>query len=82
MRIYRWRLEHEKFSESYDKEEIGQFLRANGASDSVAEGFIGNLVNGRTFLMLTDDDLKQLVPPPYWRESTGKNAAQHLQDEQ
>lgn len=46
----------ENFAESYNKEEFGKYLRANGVSAR-----IDNNVDGRTFLMLNDDDLKELI---------------------
>ena len=51
----------DKFCEGYSKEDLGEFLKANGASEDSAAAFVANCVDGKTFLMLTDDDLKQLV---------------------
>ena len=52
---------YEMFSEDFTGNELGEYLKLKGASDEVVETFANNRVDGRTFLLLTEEDLKQLI---------------------
>ena len=43
-------------------EDFGHFLEAKGVYEDVVSTFVNNRICGRTFLTLTEDDLKELVP--------------------
>ena len=43
-------------------EDLGNFLEAEGFHENILSAFIRNRICGKTFLALTEDDLKELVP--------------------
>ena len=43
-------------------EDFGNFLEAEGFHEDIVSVFIGNRICGNSFLALTEDDLKELVP--------------------
>ena len=48
--------------ELLDCQEFGEFLTAEGIHEDVVSLFVTNRVNGSTFLKLSEDDLKELIP--------------------
>lgn len=46
----------------YDVEEMADYLLEKGVPPDMVSNFETNLVNGKSFLKLTDEDLKELVP--------------------
>ncbi len=54
--------EMETFDRSCSIDELGYFLSQKGASDRVVESLKDNYVNGSAFVVLTEDDIKQLTP--------------------
>lgn len=43
-------------------EDLGHFLEAEGVHEDAVSTFVNNRICGQTFLALTEDDLKELVP--------------------
>ena len=52
----------EKDLPGFDAAELGDFLLEEGVSTDVVSNFEKNLITGKAFLELTEDDLKELVP--------------------
>ena len=46
----------------YTIDELAKFLLERGVCEEVIDNFKKNQVSGRVFLVLTEDDLKELVP--------------------
>lgn len=43
-------------------EDLAHYLEAEGVHEDVISTFVSNRISGRTFLALSDEDLKELVP--------------------
>ena len=50
------------FSKSFHSEELGDFLQGKGASEEIVRAFSQNRIDGQAFVLLTEEDLRELVP--------------------
>lgn len=51
-----------EFAKDSSIEVLGELMEEKGVSVSVVDAFAENFIDGPTFLMLTEEDLKSLIP--------------------